>query len=194
MLVHTKCPSLKVPPVQYGIANASNAKSIAIARAIPARSVFMDWCPSTPAAIIDGIRTARCDFGHGPDSGRAIPRQSRVGGKRSVLPFLAAPAAWRYWPRSFAPWSDTPNSNGLRANGFALLPIEAGAIREACPFHVSADARKEEDAQPDQSMILAAWPRSSGARQFCARCVFLNSMFEMRNCGFGPTKLWLWAN
>jgi len=82
----------------------------------------------------------------------------------------------------------------LHANGFALLPIEAGAIREAWPFHVSADARKEEDAQPDQSMILAAWPRSSGARQFCARCVFLNSMFEMRNCGFGPTKLWLWAN
>src|SRR5690349_17307045 len=82
----------------------------------------------------------------------------------------------------------------LHANGFALLPIEAGAIREAWPFHVSADARKEEDAQPDQGMILAAWPRSSGARQFCARCVFLNSMFEMRNCGFGPTKLWLWAN
>jgi hypothetical protein len=37
----------------------------------------------------------------------------------------------------------------LHANGFALLPIEAGAIREAWPFHVSADARKEEDAQPD---------------------------------------------
>jgi hypothetical protein len=35
---------------------------------------------------------------------------------------------------------------GLHANGFALLPIEAGAIREACPFHVSADARMEKDA------------------------------------------------
>jgi hypothetical protein len=38
------------------------------------------------------------------------------------------------------------------ANGFALLPIEAGAIRQAWPFHVSADARKEEDAQPDQML------------------------------------------
>jgi hypothetical protein len=83
---------------------------------------------------------------------------------------------------------------GLHANGFALLPIEAGAITEAWPFHVSADARKEEDAQPDQGMISAAWPRSSGARQFCARCVFLNSMFQVRNCGFGRTKLWLCAN
>ena len=44
-LVHTKCPSLKVPPVQYGIANASDAKSIAIASAIPARSVFMGLSP-----------------------------------------------------------------------------------------------------------------------------------------------------
>jgi len=32
-------------------------------------------------------------------------------------------------------------SAGLHANGFALLPIEAGAIREACPSHVSADAQ-----------------------------------------------------
>jgi hypothetical protein len=45
-LVHTKCPSLKVPPVQYGIANASDAKSIAIASAIPARSVFMGLSPN----------------------------------------------------------------------------------------------------------------------------------------------------
>ncbi len=52
MLVHTKCPSLKVPPVQYGMANALNAKSIAIASVMPAISVFMGWCPSTPAAIV----------------------------------------------------------------------------------------------------------------------------------------------
>jgi hypothetical protein len=40
------------------------------------------------------------------------------------------------------------SSASLHANGFASLPIETGAIREAWPFHVSVDARKEEDAQP----------------------------------------------
>ena len=40
--------------------------------------------------------------------------------------------------------------------GFASLPIEAGTIREAWPFHVSADARKEEDAQLDEGMISRA--------------------------------------
>ena len=40
MLVHTKCPSLKVPPAQYGIANASDATSTAIISAIP-RSAFI---------------------------------------------------------------------------------------------------------------------------------------------------------
>jgi hypothetical protein len=71
-------------------------------------------------------------------------------------------------------------SAGLRANGFALLPIEAGAITEACPFHVSADARKEEDAQPDGGMVSRAWPRSSGIGHFRARCGFLNSIIQMR--------------
>jgi hypothetical protein len=71
-------------------------------------------------------------------------------------------------------------SAGLHANGFALLPIEAGAIREACPFHVSADARKEEDAQPDGGMVSRAWQRSSGIGHFCARCGFFNSIIPMR--------------
>jgi hypothetical protein len=89
----------------------------------------------------------------------------------------------------------------LHANGFALLPIEAGAIREACPFHVSVDARKEEDAQPDRGMISPAWPRSSGWGQFCARCGFLNSILQVRFGLSGQTaalisqiKLWLWTN
>jgi hypothetical protein len=43
----------------------------------------------------------------------------------------------------------------LHANGFALLPIEAGTIREAQPFDVSVDASKEEDAQPDDGSISA---------------------------------------
>jgi hypothetical protein len=68
----------------------------------------------------------------------------------------------------------------VSADGFALLPIETGAIREAWPFHVSADARKEEDAQPDEGMISPTWPRSTGTGQFCARCGFLNSIIQMR--------------
>jgi hypothetical protein len=50
---------------------------------------------------------------------------------------------------------------GLRANGFALLPIEAGAIRDACPFHVSADAQGKKTPSPTKEIISRAWPRSS---------------------------------
>jgi hypothetical protein len=71
-------------------------------------------------------------------------------------------------------------SAGLYANGFALLPIEAGTISEAWPFYVSADARKEEDAQPDHRRISRVWLRSSGVKRFCTGCGFLNSIICMQ--------------
>ena len=76
---------------------------------------------------------------------------------------------------------------GCGTNDLALLPIEAGAIREACPFHVSSDPQGK-DARPDEQMITRAWPRSRGMGQFCAECGSLNSIVQMRFVVLGNRK------
>jgi hypothetical protein len=94
---------------------------------------------------------------------------------------LSAPKRliWVLLQARLAPQTAKPSA-GLHTNGFALLPIEAGTIREASPFHVSVDAREEEDAQPDAVSISPLGVPSSGLGQFCAGCGFLNSIIRMR--------------